>query len=309
MKYKLKQLQHALLLAQEKHFGKAADLANLSQSAFSRSISNLEARLGLILFERGGSTIRLSANGSYFLEKAARLVSSAKALEREIQGWRTGKQGEVMVGAGAFSASVLMSNTIAQLHNFWPDIRMRLEISTPQLLLKKLLHEELDFLVCDKSDLHQTEGLQHFSIGTFVGRFFVRPQHPLARRSAISLEELKGQRFASVQMPTHIAQRLAKIFDTDENGRIKFCLECDSVMVLREYMLRQDVLVAAPPRALELECKTGQLIALNVPELDELGALSPLRMDLALVKLQNRTSTRAAGLLEEMVLNQAVHEC
>ena len=65
-----KQLQQFVALAETLHFGRASELCNLSVSAFSRAIRQLEDRVGVSLFQRDNRSVRLTHEGELFLTYA-----------------------------------------------------------------------------------------------------------------------------------------------------------------------------------------------------------------------------------------------
>ena len=79
-----RQLVHALCLFKHGNFTRAAIEANISQSAFSRSIQNLEDDLGILLFDRDTATVIPTSYGEMFLRRAAAIVADAQELEREV---------------------------------------------------------------------------------------------------------------------------------------------------------------------------------------------------------------------------------
>src|SRR6476661_5312624 len=72
----IKQVRAFLAAADQGSFSKAAEAIFLSQPAFSRSIAELEADLGVTLFERTGKRVKLSPSGIGFIPAARRLIQS-----------------------------------------------------------------------------------------------------------------------------------------------------------------------------------------------------------------------------------------
>jgi hypothetical protein len=76
----LRQLRYFVAVAEELHFGRAAERLHMSQSPLSRAIRELERELGLVLFVRTTRPVELTAAGSALLEHARRALTEVDAL-------------------------------------------------------------------------------------------------------------------------------------------------------------------------------------------------------------------------------------
>ena len=81
----LNQLAYFQAVARYQHFRLAAANLNISQPSLSRSISNLEEELGIILFERKGRTVTLTKYGKIFLEHADRILADVALAEKQMK--------------------------------------------------------------------------------------------------------------------------------------------------------------------------------------------------------------------------------
>lgn len=77
----LRQLRYARIIAEEGHFGRAAERCHVTQPALSQQIKQLEERCGTPLFDRLGKTVRVTPYGRDFLTHATRVLSAAQDLE------------------------------------------------------------------------------------------------------------------------------------------------------------------------------------------------------------------------------------
>lgn len=81
----LNQIVYFQTVARCQHFRLAASELNISQPSLSRSISNLEDELGIILFERKGRTVTLTKYGRIFLEHADRILNDVALAEKQMK--------------------------------------------------------------------------------------------------------------------------------------------------------------------------------------------------------------------------------
>ncbi len=78
----IRELRYFLAVAEEQHFGRAAERIGIAQPALSRAIRGLEARLGVTLLERTTRSVALTAAGAALAEEARGVVAAAEAAGR-----------------------------------------------------------------------------------------------------------------------------------------------------------------------------------------------------------------------------------
>jgi DNA-binding transcriptional LysR family regulator len=94
-----RRLRLFLLLAEEMHFGRAAERAFMTQPAFSQQIASLEHHLGVTLVERRTRTAGLTPAGDELLEHARTVVESADRLLRAADAHRASLSGRVVIAS------------------------------------------------------------------------------------------------------------------------------------------------------------------------------------------------------------------
>src|ERR1700722_6286668 len=94
----LRHLRVFVGVADELHFGRAADRLHLTQPAVSGHIRHLEGELGVRLLERSARHVSLTDAGVPFLQDAQRIVSRADAAATSVRAWRQGNRPRLRIG-------------------------------------------------------------------------------------------------------------------------------------------------------------------------------------------------------------------
>ena len=104
----LRHLSYFKVVADERHFGRAAKRLGISQPPLSQQIKTLEANLGIQLFERSRSGVRLTSEGHQILPAVERLLTEGETLESTVMEARLGRTQRISIGAIAFAMSELL---------------------------------------------------------------------------------------------------------------------------------------------------------------------------------------------------------
>jgi DNA-binding transcriptional LysR family regulator len=94
----LRHLRYFAAVAEEEHFGRAAERLRIAQPALSRQIQDLERDIGFPLFERLPRGVKLSAAGRLFLEDVRRILQEVQEATRRAERVASGKAGTLRVG-------------------------------------------------------------------------------------------------------------------------------------------------------------------------------------------------------------------
>jgi len=287
----LKRWAHIVAVADRRSFARAAEQVNLSQPALTRSIQAAESELGLRLFDRGTQEVATTPAGEFIVARARQLVFDSRCLERDVTLYRNRGLGDTAFGVGPYPAATFLSPLLAGVRREYPGIKLRVEVSNWQLLLKRLLEEDIEFFVADTRDLPANDLLQIRPLRHELGGFYVRPGHALAARKTVTLQQVWDEGVASVRLPAGVRAVIARLLGEAPSAELSVALECDDVQTLKDVALACDLVLAAPHAAVEAEVAAGTLHPLVV------AGLPPLYSDMGVVTLRGRTPSPMADLI------------
>lgn len=140
----LRYLKYAILVAEHGSFRRAADALNLSQSTVSRRVQLLERRLGVPLFERSRSGVRLTYAGERFIRDAAVGAGHLHQAVSDVSQARRGNLGELRIGLMASLASGFLADLLCGFRIRFPNVDIKLEEASSQSNAAGVLSGRLD---------------------------------------------------------------------------------------------------------------------------------------------------------------------
>ena len=187
----LKQLRIFLAVAEELHFGRAAERLHMAQPALSAHVRGLEDRLGVKLFERTTRSVSLTRAGEVFLPEAKATISQAKAAEEAARAIGGGG-GDLLKIGGVDSATAGILPQVVRTFRRGHNI---IELKVFELLSAPALHglanRTLDIAfvrIAPKEDF-----LAHRFVFSEPIVAALPADHPAASHSKISLETVASE--------------------------------------------------------------------------------------------------------------------
>ncbi len=143
----LTELRYIVTLAQEQHFGHAAERCHVSQPTLSVGVKKLEDELGVMIFERSKSAVRLTPVGESIVAQAQRVLEQAQGIRELAQAGKNQLAAPLKVGAIYTIGPYLFPHLIPQLHKVSPNMPLYIEENFTHVLRDKLRNGELDAII------------------------------------------------------------------------------------------------------------------------------------------------------------------
>lgn len=194
-----KTLRMFLVLAEELHYGRAAQRLFMSQPPLSKAIQQLEERLGVTLFDRNKRSVHLTLAGQALVREARRLLSQTELSVRTVQRAERGDAGHLRIG---FVAAVLfmgIHERLLKLEQDMPGLNSVWEEMSTSEQLEALEHDRIDIGFAQVSQ--DLGAMQSLPVGKIELVIALSARHPLALREKIQLRELAFDTFIAI--PRH----------------------------------------------------------------------------------------------------------
>lgn len=140
----LKQLTYALAVSETMHFKKAAELCNVSQSALSTAITELEKQLDIQVFERNNKQVLVTPMGQTLLAKAQQIKLQVDDLYQLSQLNKAPLTTPMSVGVIPTIGPYLLPKVLPAVRNQYPDFKLQLVEEQSHVLVEKVRNGDLD---------------------------------------------------------------------------------------------------------------------------------------------------------------------
>ncbi len=207
----LKQLRYLVAVAEHGHFRRAAEFCGVSQPSLSVQIQNLEEALGTLLVERSREGAIFTPMGREILGRARRVLLDTQAIKECAASAEHGMAASIRLGVKATLGPYILPRVVAALHRGHPGTKLYIREGIPTELEDELsagLHDViLAQLPVQSTDLI-TQRLFREPI-----LFAMSSDHPLARKTDLSPEDLKKQRVLSLTPGYHLHDQVHALCD------------------------------------------------------------------------------------------------
>jgi DNA-binding transcriptional LysR family regulator len=189
----LRQLHYFVAVAEELHFGRAAERLGIAQPPLSRQIQRLEGELGFELFDRSRRRVELRPAGVVLLERARDVLERLDEAVREARRTSSGKRGRVVVGYPSSLAYTGLVGLLRAFRSEFPDV----ELSVRELPLA----EQMEGLKNGQLDVGFVRGpvddreLAYECMRREPLMLALPADHPLTARPELTLESVAHEPF------------------------------------------------------------------------------------------------------------------
>jgi DNA-binding transcriptional LysR family regulator len=197
----LRRLKYMAVLAEELHFGRAAERLGIAQPALTQQIQALERELGVQLFQRTKRSVRLTVAGRVTLDEAIRTLQQADRTALVAQQAGRGQLGHVEIGfVGSAVFSGVLSKAISRFREANPMVELRLN--------ELGILQQLDDVGSARLDLGIVRTpIKSLPVDVGIHVLYREPiilalpeRHPLAKSKKIALKALCDEPFVGLQI-------------------------------------------------------------------------------------------------------------
>lgn len=167
-----------------------------SQPTVSRTLSNLERRLGLTLFERRKGHVSPSAEAEALYEEMLESYIGLERISTRVQEIKVKRNRGLNLGCYPALAQAFIPEVIARFAKDHPDFTASIQVCGPAEARRMMENGEIDLLICNEM---RSEGdLVKIPLVTAKFRCVLPEGHPLTQKDVVTLEDLRDERLIAL---------------------------------------------------------------------------------------------------------------
>ena len=259
-------LETFITVAELKNFTKAAQALNLTQPAVSNHINQLEKEYNTKLFMRKKKDFTLTNEGKIALTYARRLKALHDKMIQKIADVQTSSS-HIKIGITHTSENNNITEVLAQYANQMHNITITIITDSINNLYDMLENYQLDIAIVDGKK--QSGKLNYLMLDTDYLVCVLSSQHPLAKNSSISLNQLKKENMI-LRLPSSSTRSLfeATLISINESiDNFNVLLEVDNVSTIKQLVMNNFGVSILPQSVCTKDVKKGKIKTLPIENL------------------------------------------
>jgi DNA-binding transcriptional LysR family regulator len=280
-------------VAQHKSVSKAARLHEISQSAASQQIHELEKELNVTLFDRSTRPLTVTPAGKLYLEFCRDVLRRREELQASLEKVKREMNGTVRVAAIYSVGLSVMAQIEERFSKRFPDAELQVSYLRPERVYEAVEQDEADLgLLSYAESSREVVALPWREEEMVVA---VASSHELARARSVSATTLEGQTFIGFDEDLPIQNHISRYL-REQKVEVDVTLRFDNLQMIKEAVAHGAGVSIIPRRVMAADIEQGRLVALRLqgPELSR-----PLRIIHRLRKVFNDVTLGLLHLLQQ----------
>ena len=255
----LRQIRHFLAIIDSGSFSAAAALVGLTQQSLSKSLANLEADLGVRLFDRDTRNVSLTTYGEMLLSHARNIDAESHQIRRHLDDLLGVRTARLRIGAGLTAATHIVSSAVSRLSASRPTLRIHVIDGTSTSLLPMLMRGEVDAIVCVIGTPIEDSVVRQDVLFLQRMHLLARAKHPLDTGRKISLKRTLNFPWLVGWSPGGFDKAIANTFAHAGLKPPVPQIETTSFTLTRAVLATTDHIAVLPEHLFSLEITEGLL--------------------------------------------------
>jgi len=261
MQINLNHLRIFYYAARERNLTKAAEALFVTQPAVTMQIKALEQYLEVPLFRKRGKFLELTDEGTVLYKYAEKIFGVVDEMEHTLKGFASLTQGSLIIGTTRSFARYLMPRLLSGYQEKFPGIKVSLEVGSSLEIAEGVAAFKYDLAIIGRIPLPAKVKPIPFKPEEFC--VVASPYHPLAKKGAISWEELEKEPMI-IREPGSGSRHFMLSLLASHGVKPSVLLEAGSVEFIKEYVIQSRGISFLYKPEIKQETEMGLLVPLEL---------------------------------------------
>ena len=247
-------------------FSRGAELNHVSQSAASQAVQQLEREVGVTLIDRTRRPFAVTPEGQSFYTASREMLEAWEKAKAEVAGVKAQVDGTVRVAAIYSVGLHDMSHHLQRFMSLHPKVRVQLECLHPHKVVEAVLNDEADVGIMSYPPADKA--LSVIPLRSEAMAFVCHPTHRLARRRAVTPEDLAGEPFVAFDAGLTIRKAIDRAL-RQRNVKLNIAMAFDNIETIKQAIMIGAGVSLLPRHTVDKEAGIRTLVAVpfSLPDL------------------------------------------
>jgi len=246
-------------IGQTKSISRGANLNEISQSAASQYLQEMERRLGVTLLDRTTRPVALTEAGKLFYDLCRDVLRREEQFQVQLENLKGLVEGAVRV-ASIYSIGLSeMSRLQEEFAARFPNAQLHVDYLRPDKVYEAVLADQADIGLV--SYPVAAKGLAVIPWRDEEMTVAASPSHPLAQKPVLVPADLDGQDFVGFDEELMIRRELDHFF-RDQGVEIRMAMQFDNIQMIKEAVALGSGISILPARTMQAEIELGRLVSI-----------------------------------------------
>ncbi len=253
-------------IAGSKSVSRGAALNQMSQSAASQYLQELERNLDTVLLDRSTRPLTITAGGKLYLDMCRDVLRRQEDFRAALDRLKIEVEGTVRVAAIYSIGISEMSELELEFSRRFPDARLEVKYLRPEKVYASVLGDEVDLGLVSYPEATREIEVIFWRKEEMV--LAASPYHPLASKASVTPEELNGVEFVGFDEDLPIRREIDNFLE-ERGVDVRVTFQFDNLQMIKEAVAMRAGVSIMPARIMQSEIAQGRLVAVKIagPEL------------------------------------------
>ncbi len=261
---KFKHLQLLIAVDKFRSLGKAAQFMNLTQSALSKNLAEIERMFDIELFDRSATGTQPTEHGKALLDLARTVLDAFEQTLEDIEVLRHTHATRLGLGVSSLISPSLLAKTLALAKASTPDSMVHLQEGDLRTLIPRLRSGELDLLLCPLEPDYMAADLHVESLYAERLQLLVSDTHPLLAGESLHWTRLADYPWVIPSSPSTVRAQLLEVFRQNDVSPPKDLMETTAPLAVLSLLQQRLTIALWSSQIAATHASTGLLRVLPV---------------------------------------------